>query len=130
MPAPDPLTAPLSDMLPVQPVADAAPAPAVASAEVTWPCTTCGVANPLSSMTCAACGAGFLAAARTDTTLVLPLVGDLGAMSRGKRLAVAGGFLAAVLVPLALLTLLFTQEPAQDTGPSAPLPITDVSTAP
>ena len=81
-------------------------------------------------MTCSACGAGFLAAARTPTSLVLPLVGDIGAMSRGKRLGVAAGAVAALLVPLALLTLLLTKHPPQDTGPSAPLPVTDVSSAP
>jgi hypothetical protein len=140
VPAPDPLTAPLSQVLPVQPApsvaaaaADAAPAaaaPEAPVAEATWPCTTCGAANPLSSMTCSDCGAGFLAAARTSTTLVLPLVGDIGAMSRGKRLGVAAGAVAALLVPLALLTLLLTKHPPQDTGPSTPSPVTEVTTTP
>lgn len=81
-------------------------------------------------MTCSACGAGFLAAARTETSLVLPLVGDISAMSRGKRLAVAGGAVAALLIPLALITLLLTKHPPSDTGPSAPLPVTEVTTTP
>ena len=121
-PAPDPLTAPLLALAPELP---AAPAPA--AAEPTWPCLSCQERNPLSASSCLACGSGFLAAARSgDAGLSLPLVGDLTTMSRGKRAAVAAGLVAAVLVPLALLTLLTTKSPpAETTGTDT---VTTVST--
>lgn len=74
----------------------------------TWPCTTCGAANALDRDACAACGAGFLSALRAgdEPLLVLPVVGDLGAMSRGQRLGLAGGVVVAVLLLVALLGLL------------------------
>jgi ribosomal protein L40E len=134
-PAPDPLTAPLSSVLsgsaPVEDAVEAAGAvPGTAAAEVTWPCLSCGVANPLSAGSCSACGSGFLAAARGEIHLVLPLFGDITAMSRGRRLGVAGAVVAAVLVPLALLTLVLTKHPPADKGPSTPAPVTEVTGTP
>ena len=85
------------------------------------------MANPLSAMSCAACGSGFMEAAREQTHLVLPLVGDLTSMSRGKRLGVAGAVVAAVLVPLALITLVLTKQPPPDTAPPAPAPVTQTT---
>ena len=79
-------------------------------------------------MSCAACGSGFMEAAREQTHLVLPLVGDLTSMSRGKRLGVAGAVVAAVLVPLALITLVLTKQPPPDTAPPAPAPVTTQTT--
>lgn len=127
-PAVDALQGPLHDLIPSTPYAAplpldapgpaALPIAATPAAEPTWPCLTCTAANPLSASSCSNCGNAFLAAVAQEsrTTLVLPLVGDLGAMSRGKRLALAGGLVAAILVPLALLTLLLTQSPPNGSG--------------
>lgn len=118
MAAADPLTQPLLDFLPP---AQAVPVPAATEAapgtEATWPCTRCDTANPLSAAVCSRCGGGFLAGIRDNEQplLVLPIVGDLGAMSRGRRLGLALALVAAVVLPLALLTLLLTQRP--DTAP-------------
>ncbi len=96
------------------PSAQGAPAE---TAEPTWPCTRCDTANPLSASVCSSCGGGFLAGIRDNEKplLVLPVVGDLGAMSRGRRLGLALALVAAVVLPLALITLLLTQRP--DTVP-------------
>lgn len=97
VPAADPLSAPL-----------AGPAGPTAGPDPTWPCTTCGAANPLTLSACAGCGAGFLAGLRdTDGPLLeLPVVGDLGALSRGQRLGLAAGVVLAVVALVALLGLL------------------------
>lgn len=97
LPAPDPLTGPLTDP-------GGAPTAGVRP-EATWPCATCGAANGLTAPACGACGAGFLASLRADQgpLLELPVVGDLGAMSRAQRLGLAFG---AVLVLLALIVVL------------------------
>ena len=121
----DPLTAPLLDLvLPPVPqtvphaVAPVVPEPAqapqaapVQSALQEWPCTSCGSRNPLSSTICSTCGSAFLASASSQVSLVVPGVGDLQHLSRGQRLAVAGGFLALILVPLAALTFFLTDAP-------------------
>lgn len=103
----DPLTAPLWQVggaaAPGAP--DVGPASADgAGASTTWPCTTCGADNNLSADICSACGAGFLAVLRDKDgpALVLPLVGDLGAMSRSGRAGVALGL---VLLVCLLVTL-------------------------
>ena len=97
-PAPDldPLTAPLEALLGL-------PAP-------TWPCATCGAANALTDSVCAACGAGFLAGLRgaEGPLLELPVVGDLGAMSRAQRLGLAAGVVLAVIALVAMLGVLFS----------------------
>ncbi len=74
----------------------------------TWPCTTCGAANGLDRDSCAACGAGFLSAlkATEEPLLVLPVVGDLGALSRAQRLGLAAGVVVAVLLLVLLVGLL------------------------
>lgn len=128
-PAGDPLTGPLLDLLPDVPVLAAVPAapaaPVPTAGEATWPCTTCGASNLLSESLCGACGAPFLAQVRgSGPSLVLPLVGDLFALSRGQRLGVAAAVVLAVVLPLALLTLLLTQSPPAASGtqsvPTAP----------
>ncbi len=141
VPAADPLQGPLEQLLPTVPysplpdsalpdppvgrhAAPAAPAaPATPVGEPSWPCLTCQARNPLSASACSECGSTFLAAvAQQDrAALVLPLVGDLTAMSRGRRLGLAGALVAALLVPLALITLLLTGRPA-DTGGGTPGP--------
>jgi hypothetical protein len=116
-PVGDPLTGPLLDLLPDVPAVPAPTAePVVPVAEAAWPCTTCGAANPLSEPACGACGAPFLAQVRGNgPSLVLPLVGDLFALSRGQRLGVAGAAVLALVLPLALLTLLLTHSPPAST---------------
>ena len=121
----DPLTAPLLDLV-LPPVPQAAavvpePSPApesaapVQSALQEWPCTSCGSRNPFSMTICSVCGSRFLAAASEELSLVVPGVGDLQKLSRGQRIAVAGGFLALILVPLAALTFFLTSEPPATT---------------
>ena len=94
----DPLTAPLDALT-------GRPAP-VAS----WPCATCGAANDLTHSACAVCGAGFLAGLREaeGPLLELPVVGDLGALSRAQRLGLAAGVVLAVIALVALLGVLFS----------------------
>lgn len=97
-PALDPLTAPAAALgLP----------PSVPLA-ASWPCTTCGASNALTDSACAACGAGFLSSLRdTEAPLLeLPVVGDLGKLSRGQRLGLAAGVVLALLALVALLGLL------------------------
>jgi hypothetical protein len=67
---------------------------------------------------CLVCGKSFLAALKSteQPLLVLPLVGDVGAMSRGHRLGLAAGAVLLLLIPLALITLLMTGK-----APQAPL---------
>jgi hypothetical protein len=69
---------------------------------VTWPCSRCGQANALELSACSACGSGFLAAVRSDDPplLVLPVVGDVGRLSKGQRYGLSAGiaFLAVLLV--------------------------------
>ena len=94
----DPLTAPLEAL-----TGRSAP---VAS----WPCATCGAANDLTYSACAGCGAGFLAGLREaeGPLLELPVVGDLGALSRAQRLGLAAGVVLAVITLVALLGVLFS----------------------
>lgn len=115
-----PATAPLPVELPVpteaayglpapDPLAAAAPGPAPSvGPDPTWPCATCGAANGLTADACAACGVGFLAGLRETEAplLALPVVGDLGAMSRAQRLGLAAGLVLAIVVLTALLGLL------------------------
>lgn len=74
-----------------------------------WPCGTCGGGNPMELPVCAACGAAFLAAVRTDAAplLVLPLVGDLARLGKAQRYALAMGVALVAMVVVVLLGLLF-----------------------
>lgn len=99
----DPLTAPLEALT--------APLDALAEKPVArWPCATCGAANDLTHSACAGCGAGFLAGLREaeGPLLELPVVGDLGALSRAQRLGLAAGVVLAVIALVALLGVLFS----------------------
>jgi hypothetical protein len=126
LPAGDPLTQPLVDFLP----SSVAPEPVVAVSTATWPCSVCDEVNELQQSLCAACGQPFLASIKAagKPVLVLPLVGDLGAMGRGQRAGVALGVLALILVPLALITLLLT--PAKKKDPAVQTPVVSTSTQP
>lgn len=99
LPAVDPLTAP--------PAALGLPTPP--GSEPTWPCGSCGAANPIAANACVACGAGFLAGLReTEGPLLeLPGVGDLTRMSRGQRLGIAFGVVLGFVALTALLSLVF-----------------------
>ena len=73
----------------------------------TWPCSTCATANDLALASCAGCGTPFLAAARaTPPRIVLPVVGDLLALSPGRRTALAVGVVVALVLLSALVALL------------------------
>jgi hypothetical protein len=134
----DPLTAPLLDLLlPAAPAvpAHAAPAPEAhapvphadvpqarepqaASAEPSWPCLRCGDLNPLAASMCSTCGATFLAPLAAKPSLVLPIVGDLHAMSRGRRAGLAGIAVLVLMVPVAALTMLTSSTHRPATPPS------------
>ena len=140
VPAPDPLTQPLVDFLPRA----GAPLPATeptepAAAGTVWPCTACQAPNPLAEPVCSVCGQPFLAAIRTGgkPLLVLPLVGDVGALGRGQRIGLALGLVVALLIPLALVTMFLTGKPAPAPGattpggtPAATQPAAPATTAP
>jgi hypothetical protein len=74
-----------------------------AAEEAKWPCLTCGEQVPISLDACHACGAGFLAGATTQPSVHLPVVGDLGRMSRNQRLALGFGLCLVVMVILVVL---------------------------
>lgn len=116
-PAPEPL-------LVAQPQAGAdRPPDADPQAGPTWPCSRCGDRNALALDACSACGASFLAAVRDDKiALIVPGIGDLMTMSRGKRLGLAFGAVVVLVVPLALVTLLLTGSPPATTPPAPPRP--------
>ena len=126
--ASDPLTQPLTAFLPAQaaPVVELPAQPAPPST-ATWPCTRCASDNPFTASVCGTCGGAFLAALKDEEKplLVLPLIGDVGKLSRGQRLGVAAGVIAAIMVPLALITLLLTEKPPPPT-PDTGATVTDV----
>ena len=124
-PVSDPLTQPLIDFLPgaLPPVVPVVPQPRAvvgpdpltgplptAVPEPTWPCLSCGAANPLLSDRCGACGAAFLAEVATSgrTSLVLPVVGDIGRLSRTQRTLGALAVVLLLLVLVAILSSLFS----------------------
>lgn len=96
-----------------------APATPSAAPEPTWPCTACGASNALQAPACGGCGTGFLAAASSTPKLVLPVVGDLTAMSRSQRVLAAVAVVGVLLIPVALITFLLTGSapPAPPAGP-------------
>lgn len=115
-PAPEPEPVPVAAAPVQRPAVDPLTAPAAAlglpprpGSEPTWPCSSCGTANPIAANACASCGAGFLAGLReTEGPLLeLPGVGDLTRMSRGQRLGIAFGVVIAFVALTALLSLLF-----------------------
>ena len=135
VPAGDPLTQPLLDFLPARPEAAApeVPAqPAAVTSERTWPCGRCASPNPLTASACSVCGTPFLAEVGGDARrmLVLPLVGDLGSMSRGKRIGLALALVGIVLTPLALITLLLTGSPPADKPTSGDSQVVTVNPQP
>lgn len=124
-PVGDPLTAPLGELVPDARAPEPAHAgPAGEAPEPTWPCTACGTANPLAASRCGACGTAFLGSASSTPSLVVPGLGDLGALSRGQRALAAVVAALALVVPVALLTLLLTGDAA---GPDAPVEVTPVT---
>ena len=90
--------------------------------DAAWPCSRCGGRNALDRDSCGACGAGFLAAVReAESGLVLPVVGDLTRMSRGRRMGLAVAAVAVLVVPVALVSLLGTGRPPAE--PASPAPV-------
>ncbi len=76
--------------------------------EARWPCTGCGADNALDATACATCGTGFLAGlhAADSASLTLPVVGDVGRLSRNARLVLAVGLGLVVALLLTGLVLL------------------------
>ena len=115
-PAPDPLTAPLLDVvLPAGavPVQGHAPVPAQPTKTATWPCSRCDAVNELTAVVCHICSAPFLVtvAEESKVALVLPGIGDISRYGRGQRAGIAFMALMIILIPLALVTLLLTKAP-------------------
>jgi hypothetical protein len=143
-PALDPLTAPLLDVVlpagavpaqasPVPAVVASAPAPppaAGARATQGWPCSRCEAMNELTDPICHVCGTPFLAAVSEESkvSLVLPLVGDISRYGRGQRALIAFAAIVAVLVPLAIITLLLTKSPPAQAPTPAPVDSSTSST--
>lgn len=133
-PAPDPLTAPLLDLVlpsvavPTQPGSPAAVT--ATKAPTGWPCTSCETLNGFAETLCQVCATPFLApvAEESKVSLVLPLVGDLGRYSRGQRALIAFGAILTVLLPLALIMMLTTHTPSGTTSPSTPGSTTSTTT--
>ncbi len=94
----------------VPPAPAATPAVAAPDGAPTWPCTACATPNALDDDACRACGLGFLGGLREGgpALLVLPVVGDLTALPRSRRLALAVAFVVAVLAVVALLAYLLS----------------------
>jgi hypothetical protein len=92
--------------------AQEAPAPVAALLVVdapagTWPCTACEAPNDLAVAVCQGCGTPFLAGERAARpTVVLPVFGDLLALSPVRRVGLAAGAVVAFVVVTALLALL------------------------
>ena len=114
-PAPAPLTVSQPPAATDPPVATDPPA------GPTWPCSRCDRRNAFALDACTACGASFLAAVRDEeVALVVPGIGNLMTMSRGKRMGLACGVAALLVVPLALVTLLLTGPPPAASPPPRP----------
>jgi hypothetical protein len=98
---PDPLTAPLHQLLGGVSDAPGADAGRGEPAPVGWPCTTCDSTNALDEAVCRACGEPFLAGlSGAGSAGRLPVVGDLRALSPAQRglLGIVVGLVAMGLV--------------------------------
>ena len=84
-----------------EPVAGAKPLVAIA-------CASCGEPVALDVAVCGACGTGLFDRLKQDqTTLVLPVIGDVMRFGKGARAGIAIGFAALVIVILfTLITVL------------------------
>lgn len=83
----------------------AADPPAPAPAGAGWPCEQCGRLSAFDQARCRACGTAFLATvAGTGRRFVVPLAGDLTALTRAGRIGWACGY--AVVAAVALVALL------------------------
>lgn len=122
--APDPLTQPLIDFIPLPEERPATATSPVRRSSVlgTWPCTACGSPNPLETQTCQTCGAGFLAGSVPRPSYVLPIVGDIGRFSRGQRIAAAVVVALLVILPIAVITALLASPTTPASDPRSPLP--------
>lgn len=74
-----------------------------AARAVTWPCLRCGEAVPIALDACPSCGSGFLSGASSELAVRLPVVGDIGKLSRSQRLLAGLGVSLLVMVFLVLL---------------------------
>lgn len=104
-PAPEPILAAVA-LAAVAPAAPQAGTPtdlAVSAKHAKgWPCAACGAANSYDDTGCTTCGVSFLAGLKEEgrAGLRLPLVGDIGRLSRSARLglAVGVGLVASLLL--------------------------------
>jgi hypothetical protein len=74
-----------------------------AAEEAKWPCLRCGEQVPISLDACHSCGAGFLAGSTTSPSAHLPIVGDVGRLSRNQRVGLGFGVSIVVMIILILL---------------------------
>jgi RNA polymerase subunit RPABC4/transcription elongation factor Spt4 len=92
------------------PAASTAP-PRGASGEVRWPCNSCDEHVPMSLDACPMCGSPFLSGAKETPSMEIPMVGDLGRMSRTQRLVfgivVAMGVMVVLIVGAAIIGHIF-----------------------
>jgi hypothetical protein len=81
------------------------PRPAAAAS---WPCTSCSAANPLDADRCGACDTPFLAdlSRAEPALLVLPVVGDVGRLSRAQRVLFGLGASVGAVAVTGVLGLL------------------------
>jgi hypothetical protein len=74
-----------------------------AMAEPTWPCPKCGTLVPMSLDHCTVCGAGFLADARGGNSIKVPVFGEVGQLTTGRKVMIGVVLTLAVMVVLLLL---------------------------
>jgi RNA polymerase subunit RPABC4/transcription elongation factor Spt4 len=102
----DELLNPAAAPAPAAPPVPAAP-PTAASDEVRWPCNSCDEQVPMSLDMCPMCGSPFLSGAKETPSMEIPMVGDLGRMSRTQRLVfgvvVAMGVMVALVAGAAII---------------------------
>jgi hypothetical protein len=85
------------------PVADAEVGAGGGGKPVTWPCQACGETVAIELDACPSCGSGFLSGASSEVSVRLPVLGDIGGLSRSQRLLAGLGVSLVVMVILVLL---------------------------
>jgi hypothetical protein len=75
----------------------AAAAPTEPDPELVWPCPKCGTAVPMASDYCEICGTGFLADARGGSSITVPVFGEVGTLTSGRKVMIG------ILITLTLI---------------------------
>jgi predicted amidophosphoribosyltransferase len=79
----------------------------VRTSTATWPCSACSQPNDLALPACEGCGTPFLSAVRAGRpTAVLPVVGDVLALTPARRVGLALVTVLVLLLTTAVLALL------------------------